>query len=135
MSDERQDLRAFVRDEEPPPNGARVVLRGGRDTEALLGTHARRLHRAFVLDGLDVYGISVFVALDDVGPASQRGLLTGKLVSYPLVYTPTVRELVDAGFDLLATFGRPHFTVVFASLADAPRLLAALGPLRPNRYA
>jgi hypothetical protein len=88
-----------------------------------------------VLDGLDVYGISVFVALDDVGPASQRGLLTGKLVSYPLVYTPTVGELVDAGFDLLATFGRPHFTVVVASPADAPRLLTALGPLRPNRYA
>ena len=40
-----------------------------------------------------------------------------------------------SGFELLATFGRPHFTVVFASPADAPRLLAALGPLRPNRYA
>ena len=124
MSDERRDLRAFVRSEEPPPDDARVVLRGGRDTEALLGTHARRLNRAFVLDGLD-----------DVGPASQRGLLKGKLVSYPLVYTPTVSELVDAGFDLLATFGRPHFTVVFGSPADVPRLLAALGPLRPNRYA
>lgn len=47
----------------------------------MLGAHARRLHGAFVLDGLDVYGVSVFVALDDVGPASQRGLLTGKLVS------------------------------------------------------
>jgi hypothetical protein len=134
MSDDRQDLRAFVRVEERPPSGARVVLRGGRDTAALLGTHARRLHRAFVLDGNDVYGISVYIALDDVGPASRRGLLTGKLLSYPLVYTPTVAELVVAGFALLATFDRPHFTVAFGSLADVPRLLAALGRLQPNRY-
>jgi hypothetical protein len=135
MSDERQELRTFVRNEEPPPNGARVVLRGGRDTQALLGTHARRLNRTFVLDGQELYGISVYVALDDVGPASRRGLLAGKLLSYPLVYTPTVGELVDAGFGLLPTFDRPHFTVAFASLADVPRLLAALGRLQPNRYA
>jgi len=123
-----------VRAEDQPAPGARIVLRGGPDTEALLRSHARRLHRAFVLDGRDVYGVSVFVALDDVGPASQRGLLTGKLLSYPLVYTPPVGALTEAGFKLLATFGRPHFTVLMAGPADAGKLFEAFGPLRENPY-
>jgi hypothetical protein len=27
------------------------------------------------------------------------------------VYTPTIQALVDAGFSLLASFRRPHFTI------------------------
>jgi hypothetical protein len=40
------------------------------------------------------------------------------------------------GFDLLPTFGRPHFTVQLSSgdLAHVADLLQALGPDEPNRY-
>ena len=54
---------------------AAVVIRGGPDTPSLLRTHARRLNRLYVLDGEDVFGVSVFVAQDEIGPASERSIL------------------------------------------------------------
>lgn len=59
MSDGRDELRAHVRDEHPPVDAA-VVIRGGPDTPSLLRSHARRVNRLFVLDGAEVFGISVF---------------------------------------------------------------------------
>ncbi|MET0580191.1 MAG: hypothetical protein ABW122_16150 [Ilumatobacteraceae bacterium] len=53
------------------------MIRGGPDTASLLQTHAKRLQRLYELDGEPVLGISVFVVLDDVGPASERGILAG----------------------------------------------------------
>lgn len=80
-------------------------------------------------------GISVFVALDDVGPVSERGILAGKLRSYPSLYRSTVGRLTDAGFVLLPTFARPHFTIVLPALEAASDLATALGPLLANPYA
>jgi hypothetical protein len=88
-----------------------------------------------VLEGSEVWGISVFVALDDVGPTSYAELLRNRLKGYPLVYTPTVSDLTDAGFRLIPTFRRPHYTVLMSSLDDADRLHRSLGELRPNPYA
>ncbi|MEJ7582713.1 MAG: hypothetical protein WKF43_01255 [Acidimicrobiales bacterium] len=56
--------------------------------------------------------------------------------SYRVVHLPTVRDITVAGFDLLPSFRRPHFTV---RLDDAEsdtlrQLLGALGPARPNPY-
>ena len=120
MSD-REDLRLRVRSEEPPPPTASVVIRGGPDTPSLLQTHAKRLQRLYELDGEPVLGISVFVVLDDVGPASERGILAGKLRSYPSLYRSTVGRLTDAGFVLLPTFTRPHFTIVLPALETRER--------------
>jgi hypothetical protein len=113
----QEDLRARVRDE-APPSDAVVVLRGGPDTVQKLAGHARRTHAAYCLDREPVWGVSVFAALDDVGPASLDGLLADRLVSYRLVHLPTVRSLTEAGFDLLATFRRPHFTLLLSSDAE-----------------
>lgn len=134
-SDGREELRDRVRSDEVPPIEAAVVIRGGPDTLSLLRTHARRLHRAFLLDGAPVFGVSVFVALDDVGAASERGVLSGKLRSYPSIYRCTVSELLESGLGLLPTFTRPHYTVLLPDLESVDDLASALGTLRANPYA
>lgn len=133
--DGRDELRDRTRINEVPPSDAAVVIRGGPDTLSLLRTHARRLHRAFVLDDEPVFGVSVFVALDDVGGASERGVLSGKLRTYPSIYRCTVGELLEFGLGLLPTFTRPHYTVLLPTLDSVEDLASALGTLRPNAYA
>jgi hypothetical protein len=52
------------------------------------------------------------------------------------VHTPEAQALLDAGFVLLDSFRRPHFTIrlVDDSAAEASRLLNALGPPIKNPY-
>ena len=88
-----------------------------------------------MLDSHPVWGISVFCALDDIGPASLEGLLR-RFSSYRVVHLPTVAALIAEGFELLPTFRRPHFTV---RLPDGQplqlvRLVQALGRAEPNPY-
>lgn len=134
-ADPREELRDRVRNEDSPPDESQVVLRGGPDTGSLIRSHARRFNRLFVLDGAEVWAISVFVALDDVGPASAEAILRSKLRSYGHVYLPTVGQLRRVGFELLATFARPHFSVLMPGLDSAPELFGALGELHVNPYA
>jgi hypothetical protein len=131
----REELSTHLRAAESPPPSTRLVLRGGPDTLSLIRTHARRVNRLYVLDGSEVWGISVLVALDDVGPTSYAELLLSRLKGYPLVYTPTVSDLTEVGFRLLPTFRRPHYTVLMSSLDDAGQLHHSLGELHPNPYA
>jgi hypothetical protein len=90
------DLRDFVRDE-PASRNATVIVRGGSDTAEKLVAHAERVRRAFVLDGEPVLGISVFAALDDIGPASVDGILSGKLATYRVIHLASLRDLAEAG--------------------------------------
>jgi hypothetical protein len=133
--DGREELRPKLRAERAPDE-AIVLLRGGPDTVSLLRSHARRTERLYCLDGVPLLGISVFGALDDDGPASRDGLLAGRLVSYSLIHAAMVGTLVAAGFELLATFRRPHFTIRLHtdSAAEASRLLDAMGPTEANPY-
>jgi hypothetical protein len=131
----QEDLRLHLRSE-TIGGGATVVVRGGPDSLTSLARHVRRTARAFALDGVPVWGISVFAAVDDLGPASLNGILAGRLTTYALVHLPTVGALAAAEAELLPTFGRPHFTLRLAS--DEPQevaqLLAALGPPQVNPY-
>ena len=86
-----EELRPHLRDERPPDD-ATVVIRGGPDTLAKLTMHARRTHDAYVLDGEPLWGISVYCALDDVGPASLDGLLR-RFASYRAVHLPRMDDL------------------------------------------
>lgn len=121
--------------EELPPRNASVVLRGGPDTVSLLRSHARRLNRLYTFDGAPVFGVSVFVACGDIGPTSERTILSKKLHNYPTIYRTTVGELVDAGLDVLPTFAAPHYTVLIPSLDAVAELAAAFGKLVRNPYA
>jgi hypothetical protein len=134
LIDPREELRIRVRDDTAPPDESQVVLRGGPDTGMLIRAHARRVNRLFVLDGAEVWAISVFVAMDDVGIGSAKAILRTKLRSYAHVYMPTAGQLRQAGFELLATFARPHFSVLMPGLESAGQLFDALGELMINPY-
>jgi len=134
MTDAREELRLRIRDEHPPLAAA-AVIRGGPDSLALLQAHARRLNRLYKLDDAPVFGVSVFVVRDDLGPASERSILAAKLRSYPTVYRTTVGRLVAHGFDVLPTFTVPHFTVLIQSLDAVAELAAAFGKRLINPYA
>lgn len=132
MADE---LRPHVRDE-PVSNSATVVVRGGPDSLDKLARHAARTNRAYELDGEPLWGVSVFLALDETGDASLDGILAGRMSSYRIVHMSSAARVLDAGFDLLPTFGRPHFTLVVpdTSHSTVESLAAALGPGAPNPY-
>ena len=134
MIDDREELRRRVRDERPPLD-ASVVLRGGPDTALLLRSHARRLNRLYVLDGGPVFGVSVFVAYGDIGGASERTILSGKLHSYPTIYRTTVEVVLLSGLNLLPTFAAPHYTVIIPDLDCVADLASAFGELVANPYA
>lgn len=135
MQADRDELRDHVRLDQLDL-GRAIVARGGPDTTDKLRRHAERTHRAFVLDGAPVHGISVFCALGDLGSTSLRGLLAGRLVTYRWVHIPPARQLVEAGLTLLATFARPHHTLLLADTSDdeLARLEVALGAPVENPY-
>jgi hypothetical protein len=128
------DLRGFVR-AESLSDKTTILVRGGSDTATKLRAHAGRVRRAFVLDGEAVLGISVFAALDDIGPASLDGTLSGKLPTYRVVHLVSAGRLAGAGFEVLPTFGRPHMTLLLRSVDRVETLLEVLGPAQTNpRY-
>lgn len=77
----------------------------------------------------------MFCALDDIGTSSLEGLLK-RFASYRVVHLPRAGQLRATGFELLSSFGRPHFTVRVSD--DGPeelgRLLDALGTADRNPY-
>ncbi len=92
------------------------------------------MNRLYVLDSAEVFGVSVFVVRDEIGPASERSILSSKLRNYATVYRTNVSTLNDAGFVLLPTFIAPHYTVLMSSLEAADDLAAAFGNLVVNPY-
>ena len=126
---QRIEQRTRLRAEQLPPD-ATVVVRGGRDTADKLLSHALRTARAWSLDGHPFLGISVFAVLD----RPLDTLLRERFSTFRTVYLPTVESLVGAGFELLPTGRRPHFTVRLrnADEVERERLLVALGAARDN---
>jgi hypothetical protein len=112
-----------------------LVVRGGPDTAARLVASAERVGRAFLLDGELVFGISVFAALDDVGPCSLDGILEGRMSTYRVVHVVSAELVLRAGFTVLSTFERPHISLLLGGLDQVEPLLAVLGEGLPNpRY-
>lgn len=130
------ELRPHVREDEDPPDDTVVVIRGGPDNADKLTRHAARTHRAFELDGEPIWGVSVFLALDQAGGASLEGLLSDRLRTYREVHLPALVDLRAAGFEVLPTFARPHFTVVFpdSEPETLASFLSALGKPVENPY-
>ena len=135
MSAVRDDLRPHIRTELLDLDRV-IVVRDGPNTVAKLRDHARRTYRAFSLDGQPVFGISVFCALDAAGEASLNGLLAGRLSTFRKVHLPRASDLVGAGFDLIPTFRRPHFTLLIDGVFEAQliHLRSVLGPPRDNPF-
>lgn len=95
---------------EQPPDDAAVVLRAG-----VMGPDnvRRSAERTFALYA--VYGISVEGVLDGTVQDACRG---DRIAGYRQVRLSTFGRLRSAGFALLATFDRPHFTLVLADLSE-----------------
>jgi len=126
---ERIEQRSKLRIEAVPAD-ATVVIRGGRDTVEKLQAHALRTARAWSLDGLPLLGFSVFAALDQ----PVESLLRARFATFRVVYMTTAASIQAAGFELLPTGLRPHFTVRLTR-ADEQELTVlhrALGPPRDN---
>lgn len=127
-----EELRPYVR-HEPPADDDVLVVRGGDDSLDKLRRHAERIHRAYMLDGTPLYGLSVYCALDELA----RRRLDRQLSTYPVVRVSTVGRIRTASFRLLPTFARPHFTIVLATIetGELARLLACFDPASHNpRY-
>lgn len=129
MPTERREQRSLLRGHQPPADTT-VIVRGGRDTFDKLRHHASRTARAWSLDGQPLLGVSVFAVLDL--PLDQ--LLAARFATFRMVHLPTAGDLASAGFQLLATGLRPHFTVRLQRADDDELrlLLAALGEARDN---
>ena len=97
-----------------------------------LRRHALRTARAWALDGQPLFGISVFAVVD----RPLEVLLRERFASFRTVHMTTVARLRAAGFELLATGLRPHFTIGLrgADEDELRELLAVLGPARDNAH-
>lgn len=87
-----------------------MVLRAGVMSAMSVRRAAER-----TFDLYSVYGISVEGVLDTTVQEACRG---ERVVGYRQVRLSTFGRVRSAGFALLATFDRPHFTVVLADLSE-----------------
>jgi hypothetical protein len=126
---ERIEQRLRLRDEQPPA-ATTLVIRGGRDTPDKLRSHVERTARAWSLDGQPLLGISVFAVIGE--PLDD--LLRRRFITFRTIYLPTAGTLAEAGFELLPTAQRPHFTVRLrrADEQELELLIEALGAPQPN---
>ena len=134
MTSERIEQRQLLRPERVPDDAV-IVVRGGPNSITRLARHALRTAQVWDLDGEPLFGVSVLCALDDVGPASLSGVLS-QLGTYRTVHLTTAGRIAEAGFELLATAARPHFTVrTTGTVSDEmERLLVVLGEPRDNDH-
>lgn len=134
MGQGRIEQASRLRDEQPPDDST-VVIRGGPDTTDKLTKHAARTARAWCLDGEPLEGISVFCAIDPTGDHSLDAVLAN-MSSYRVIYLCPAGELRSAGFELLATATRPHYTLHAqgGGSLDVERLLTKLGAPQHNPF-
>jgi hypothetical protein len=103
-------MRPFALRSEDPPDDAVVVVRGGEMNSEHVRRTASQSH-----EELGIYGVSVFLALDD----DLIGLCRGEpmLARYGKIRCSTTGRLRAAGFALLPTLERPHYDVVLPDLS------------------
>lgn len=113
--------------QEEPPDDAIIVIRAGLMDDANVMHSARRTFRRF-----GIYAISVEAALD--GTVEQTCRSSRRLAGYGQVRLSSFSRLRREGFALVATFDRPHFTLVLPDIA-APtldRIQVCFDPPIPN---
>jgi hypothetical protein len=90
------------------------------------------MHRACLLDGNPVLGVSMFAALDVVGIDSREGILSERLSTYRLFHFVSAGDITATGLAVVPTFRRPHVTVLLRSTDDVPAWPDVLGPPQVN---
>jgi hypothetical protein len=118
---------------DPPQDATTVVVRGGPLTIEKLVQQARREQAVYSYRGQPLASISVDAT---VGEWTVDAILRERLWSRSSYAVATVEVLVAAGFELLPTFGAPHYDVVLpaATIEVASSLLSLFGPAQRNPY-
>ncbi len=93
-----------------PPDDITIVLRAGVMEAANVVRAAERTFALYALYGISVEGV--------LGTSVQDACRGERLASYRRVRLSTFGRIREAGFALLATFDRPHFTLVLADLSE-----------------
>lgn len=96
---------------EQPPDDATVVLRAGLMTVDNVNRSAQRTFDTYAVYGLSVEGVIDQSVLDACRTSAR-------IASYRQIRLSTFGRLRAAGFALLATFDRPHFTIVLPDLSE-----------------
>lgn len=129
-----EPVEPFIRAGERPDPGASLVVRGRPLTVEGLLRNADATRCRYSLGGEPLAAVSAEVTADGW---SLDAILAGPRMRTRSRYaTAPVLTLLGAGFGLLATFARPHYSVVLPSYTDdtAQLLLDALGPVLPNPH-
>ena len=98
-------LRADV-----PPDDTSIVLRAGVMDAANMARAAERTFALYAVYGISVEGV--------MGTTVQEACRGERIATYRRVRLSTFGRVREAGFALLATFDRPHFTLVLADLSE-----------------
>ncbi len=133
MSD-LEPIEAHLRRGELLDPDAHLVIRGWPLTVDGLLRNADATRRRYSLRGDPFVAISAEVTIQGW---SVDAILAGPRLRARRSYAAaTVGGVLDAGFDLLPTFGVPHYSVALGSYteADAERLIAVLGQARANPH-
>jgi hypothetical protein len=119
--------------EEPDPNSD-LVVRGWPLTVDGLLRNADATRNRYSFKGAPLVAIS---AEPTVGEWGVEAILAGPRLRTRSRYAcAPISAVVRAGFELFATFGAPHYSVVLPSYDEraARRLLDVLGEVRPNPF-
>jgi hypothetical protein len=112
---------------EHPADDAVVVIRAGVMSNANIERSAQRTFRRY-----GIYAISVEAALD--GSVEETCTTSVRLAGYGQIRVSTFGRLRQERFALIATFERPHFSLLLADLTTPTldRIQACFDPAVPN---
>jgi hypothetical protein len=129
-----QPIEAHLRADELLDPDAQLELRGWPLTVDGLLRNAAATRRRYSLAGEPFVAISAEVTI--AGWPVDRILAGPRLRTRRSYAAALVGRVLEARFDLLATFQAPHYSVVLRSYTEgeAERLVAALGAVRANPY-
>lgn len=129
-----EPIERHLRSEEPLDAGADLVVRGWPLTVQGLLANATQAMERFSWDGHPLIAVS---AEATIAGSRLDAVLSGPRLRTRKRYAATrVGSLAAAGFELLPTFGVPHYSVVLRAYteAEATRLLVVLGPVHQNPH-
>ena len=104
-------MRPLLLRDEPPPDDAVAVVRGGEMNSAFVRVSAQD-----AFDDFGVFTISVSLTID--GSVDELCSTDKRISRYGKVRLSTAGRLRGLGFALLPTLDRPHYDVVLPDLDD-----------------
>jgi hypothetical protein len=131
---ELEPIEAHLRSADELDRSAQLVIRGWPLTIEGLLPNADATRRRYTRSGVPFVAISAEVT---VAGWTVDAILAGPRLRTRRSYAAArVDRILDAGFELLPTFGTPHYSVVLPSYTaeNAERLIDALGEVLLNPH-